>query len=109
MGNFLTPRLHLRYQPFEKSVLRLSAGTGRKASNVISENQNIFATGRKLFFPNENELYYGLEPEKAVNYGFSFRQGFYINNREGDITIDYYVTDFDNQVVVDWETQDKSF
>ena len=105
LGNFLTPRLHLRYQPFEKSVLRLSVGTGRKASNVISENQNIFATGRKLFFPNENELYYGLKPEKAVNYGFSFRQGFYINNREGDITIDYYVTDFDNQVVVDWETQ----
>ena len=48
-----------------------------------------------------------LAPEKAFNYGISFRQGFYINNREGDITIDYYVTDFDNQVVVDWETQGK--
>ena len=43
--------------------------------------------------------------KKLFNYGLSFRQGFFINNREGDITFDYYVTDFDNQVVVDWETQ----
>ena len=42
-----------------------------------------------------------------INYGLSFRQGFYINNREGDITFDYYVTDFENQVIVDWETQGK--
>ena len=48
-----------------------------------------------------------MDPEKAINYGLSFRQGFYINNREGDITFDYYVTDFDNQVIVDWETQGK--
>ena len=32
---------------------------------------------------------------------------FYINNREGDITFDYYATDFENQVIVDWETQGK--
>ena len=107
LGNFFTPRLHFRYQPFEKSVIRLSAGTGRKASNVISENQNIFATGREIFLPKNVGNFYGLAPEKAFNYGISFRQGFYINNREGDITIDYYVTDFDNQVVVDWETQGK--
>ena len=107
LGNFFTPRLHFRYQPFEKSVIRLSAGTGRKASNVISENQNIFATGREIFLPKNVGNFYGLSPEKAFNYGISFRQGFYINNREGDITIDYYVTDFDNQVVVDWETQGK--
>ena len=107
LGNFFTPRLHFRYQPLEKSVIRLSAGTGRKASNVISENQNIFATGREIFLPKNVGNFYGLAPEKAFNYGISFRQGFYINNREGDITIDYYVTDFDNQVVVDWETQGK--
>ena len=107
LGNFFTPRLHFRYQPFEKSVIRLSAGTGRKASNVISENQNIFATGREIFLPKNVGNFYGLSPEKAFNYGISFRQGFYINNRVGDITIDYYVTDFDNQVVVDWETQGK--
>ncbi len=105
LGSFFTPRFHLRYQPFEKSVLRLSAGTGRKSSNIFSENQNIFTSGRQIKISNEFGNFYGLDPEKAINYGLSFRQGFFINNREGDITFDYYVTDFDNQIVVDWETQ----
>ena len=107
LGNFFTPRIHLRYQPFEKSVFRLSLGTGRKSSNIFSENQNVFATGREIKILNNSGKFYGLEPEKAFNYGISFRQGFFINNREADITFDYYVTDFDNQVVVDWETQGK--
>ena len=105
LGSFFTPRFHLRYQPFEKSVLRLSAGTGRKSSNIFSENQNIFTSGRQIKISNEFGNFYGLDPEKAINYGLSFRQGFFINNREVDITFDYYVTDFDNQIVVDWETQ----
>lgn len=105
LGNFFTPRIHFRYQPFEKSVFRLSLGTGRKSSNIFSENQNVFATGREIKILNNSGKFYGLEPEKAFNYGISFRQGFFINNREADITFDYYVTDFDNQVVVDWETQ----
>ncbi|MDA0757762.1 MAG: carboxypeptidase-like regulatory domain-containing protein [Bacteroidetes bacterium] len=105
LGSFFTPRLHMRYQPYEKSVIRLSLGSGRKASNIFSENQNIFATGREIKRNNVLGKFYGLDPEKAFNYGISLRQGFFINNREGDITFDYYVTDFDNQVVVDWETQ----
>ena len=105
LGNFFTPRIHMRYQPYEKSVLRLSLGTGRKSSNIFSENQNVFATGREIKISNKSGKFYGLDPEKAINYGLSFRQGFFINNREGDITFDYYVTDFDNQIVVDWETQ----
>ena len=105
LGSFFTPRIHMRYQPYEKSVLRLSLGTGRKSSNIFSENQNVFATGREIKISNKSGKFYGLDPEKAINYGLSFRQGFFINNREGDITFDYYVTDFDNQIVVDWETQ----
>lgn len=105
LGSFFTPRFHMRYQPYEKSVIRLSLGSGRKASNIFSENQNIFATGREIKINNNLGKFYGLNPEKAFNYGISLRQGFFINNREGDITFDYYVTDFDNQVIVDWETQ----
>ena len=67
----------------------------------------IFSQREENIFSKKCGNFYGLAPEKAFNYGISFRQGFYINNREGDITIDYYVTDFDNQVVVDWETQGK--
>ncbi|MAV04821.1 MAG: TonB-dependent receptor [Flavobacteriaceae bacterium] len=105
LGSFLTPRMHVRYQPFEKSVLRFSIGSGRKSSNIFSENQEIFSTGREIKIKNENGNFYGLNSEKALNYGLSFRQGFNLNNQDGDITIDYYVTNFENQIVVDWEKQ----
>ena len=105
LGSFLTPRFHLRYNPFEKSVFRFSIGSGRKASNIFSENQEIFSTGRTIKIKNDKGNFYGLNPEKATNYGISFRQGFVLNKQDGDITIDYYVTDFENQIVVDWEKQ----
>ena len=105
LGSFLTPRFHLRYKPFEKSVFRFSIGSGRKASNIFSENQEIFSTGRTIKIKNEKGNFYGLNPEKATNYGISFRQGFVLNKQDGDITIDYYITDFENQIVVDWEKQ----
>ena len=105
LGSFFTPRFHIRYQPLEKSVFRFSIGSGRKSSNIFSENQGLFSTGRKIYIDNNSGNFYGLESEKAWNYGISFRQGFFLNNQEGDITIDYYVTDFENQVVVDWEKQ----
>ncbi len=105
LGSFFTPRFHIRYQPLEKSVFRFSVGSGRKSSNIFSENQGVFSTGRKIYIDNSNGNFYGLESEKASNYGISFRQGFLLNNQEGDITVDYYITDFINQIVVDWEKQ----
>ncbi len=105
LGSFFTPRLHLRFQPKEKTVMRFSLGSGRKSSNIYAENQEIFSTGRKIKVINSNGKFYGLNPEKALNYGLSFRQGFNLNSNDGDVTFDYYVTDFQNQIVVDWETE----
>jgi len=105
LGSFFTPRFHLRFQPKEKSVVRFSIGSGRKSSNIYSENQNIFSSGRKIFIDSKGGKFYGLNPEKALNYGLSYRQGFILNNKDGDITFDYYITDFKNQIIVDWEKQ----
>ena len=49
-------------------------------------------------------MIYGLDPEIAWNYGVSYLQGFNLFGRKADITLDYYQTDFQNQVVVDYET-----
>ncbi|HMB62574.1 MAG TPA: TonB-dependent receptor, partial [Eudoraea sp.] len=46
---------------------------------------------------------YGLDPEDAWNYGVSFLQDFNLFERPGNISIDFYRTDFIDQVVVDWE------
>jgi outer membrane receptor for ferrienterochelin and colicin len=103
LGTFLTPRLHLRYLPDPKTILRASLGSGRKAANIFAENQTLFGTNRVISIVESGGSIYGLNPEKAWNYGISVRQLFNIGSTNGDITADYYITNFINQVVVDWE------
>lgn len=103
LGTFLTPRFHLRYTPWDKSAFRVSAGRGKRSANIFAENQSLFATSRSLNILDSGGEIYGLDPEIAWNYGVSFMQGFNLFDRNGDITFDFYRTDFKNQIVVDWE------
>ena len=103
LGTYITPRLHIRYVPWEKGVLRASIGQGRKSANVFAENQQLFASSREIDIQSSGGKIYGLDPEVAWNYGVSYLQGFNLFNRKGDITFDYYRTHFQNQVLVDWE------
>ncbi|WP_033960933.1 TonB-dependent receptor plug domain-containing protein [Psychroserpens jangbogonensis] len=103
LGEFITPRLHMRYTPWEKSALRFSVGRGKRSANIFAENQNMFATSRSINVLNTKGDIYGLDPEIAWNYGVSYLQGFNLFERKGDIAFDFYRTDFQNQVVVDWE------
>ena len=103
LGTFVTPRLHMRYTPWELGSLRGSIGRGRRAANIFAENQQLFGSARQIQILDTEGSVYGLDPEDAWNYGVSFLQGFIFLNRKGNITLDYYKTDFKNQVVVDWE------
>ncbi|MCB0465327.1 MAG: TonB-dependent receptor [Aequorivita sp.] len=103
LGTFLTPRFHLRYSPWDKSAFRISAGRGKRSANIFAENQSLFASSRNLNIFGSGGKIYGLDPEIAWNYGISFMQGFNIFSRKADITVDFYRTDFVNQIVVDWE------
>lgn len=101
LGFFITPRLHLRYNPWEKAVLRFSAGRGKRSANIFAENQNLFASSRIFNIENSNGNIYGLNPEIAWNYGLSFSQKFTVLGKRADVGFDLYRTDFQNQVVVD--------
>jgi outer membrane receptor for ferrienterochelin and colicins len=101
LGVFATPRLHLKYNPWEKGVLRFSAGRGKRTANIFAENQTLFASSRIFDITNAGGKIYGLDPEIAWNYGLSFMQGFKLFNRNADVTADFYRTNFQNQVVVD--------
>ena len=103
LGTFVTPRIHARYTPWEKSALRASIGRGKRSANIFAENQNMFSTSRSINILNTTGKVYGLNPEIAWNYGVSYLQGFNLFGRKADITLDYYKTDFTNQVVVDFE------
>ncbi|WP_298554442.1 TonB-dependent receptor [uncultured Algibacter sp.] len=103
LGTFVTPRVHARYSPWVKSAFRASFGRGKRSANIFTENQQLFSTSRQINILNYGGSVYGLEPEIAWNYGFSYLQGFNLFGRKADITFDFYKTDFTNQVVVDWE------
>jgi hypothetical protein len=93
--------LHLRYNPWEKAVVRFSAGRGKRTANIFAENQSLFASSRAFSILDTNGKTYGLNPEIAWNYGGSFTQSFLLFGQNADVTLDWYRTDFQNQVVVD--------
>ena len=110
LGTFITPRLHLRYAPWDRGVFRASFGRGKRSANIFAENQQLFASSRQINITNSGGNVYGLNPEIAWNYGVSYLQKFNLFDKKGDITLDYYITDFSSQVVVDWENpQEVSF
>lgn len=95
-GLFYTPRVHLKYNFSEDMILRVSGGKSLRTPNMFSDNLSMFASSRKI------TLYEQLLPEKAWNYGANFTWKFRAFWREGSISLDYYITDFDNQMIVDY-------
>ena len=95
---FVTPRLHVKYDVAKWLHLRASAGKGYRSAYVFPENSYLLASSRK-FIIDEN-----LDQESAWNYGVSAQ--FYIPIGEEELTFsaEWFYTDFDNQVVVDMDS-----
>ena len=101
LGVFVTPRMHVRYKAFDHTNIRFSAGRGRRAANIFAENMPLFASSRIWNIQNAGGTVYGLDPETAWNYGFSLAQHIKIGGRDAEFGVDFYRTDFVNQVVID--------
>lgn len=105
-GQFWTPRLNLRYDFTQTTVLRLAGGRGQRTPRPLSENFGLLASNRRLNFtpslvgPN---IGYGFPPEIGWNFGLSLTQDFFLDFREGTVRAEFYRTDFRNQLVVDRE------
>lgn len=96
---FITPRLHLKYDINETFNIKLSAGKGYRTPKIFIENLSLLASSKK-FIILEN-----LNPEEAWNYGINFTKYFNINGRKNTIILDFYRTDFNNQIIVDMDTK----
>lgn len=109
-GGFITPRLHVAYAPDEMTMLKLSAGSGRRTASILADNSYLLASASSIYVNNKlladhpDELD-KLDMEEAWNFGVQLNRKFILFGRMLNINLDYYRTDFTNQVVVDNETQ----
>ncbi len=95
------PRLNVKYNPTEQTVLRLSAGKAMRIANPIAENTSYFASSREF------DIQDSLGIEVAWNYGANITHCFKLFDRDATFNVDAYRTEFENQVVVDIEDPKK--
>ncbi|MDO4763408.1 MAG: TonB-dependent receptor [Flavobacteriaceae bacterium] len=100
-GTQFTPRLNFKYDITPKTILRISAGKGFRTANIFAENQQYFTSSREVEIINSNGKIYGLKPEIAWNYGVNLQQEFRLFNKKSSILVDFFRTDFTNQVLTD--------
>ncbi len=101
-GTLFTPRVHLKYNATESTSVRMSAGRGIRVANILTENTGVLASSRQIVFSGlQSTQAYGFRPDQAWNFGLNIVQDFTLDYRPGAITIDYFFTDFENQVVLD--------
>ncbi|WP_085535300.1 TonB-dependent receptor [Massilibacteroides vaginae] len=92
---FVTPRVHVKYNPFDWFHVRASAGKGFRTANVLAENNFLLSSSRKMIIADN------LKQEEAWNTGLNL--SFYVPLFGKELTLngEWYYTDFINQVVVD--------
>ncbi|WP_152287112.1 TonB-dependent receptor [Flavicella marina] len=104
MGFTLVPRLHVRYEPWRSGVFKFALGKGQRMASVFTENQKMFASSRNIIIEStDSKGAYGLSPEVAWNYGLSYLHKLKLFYHDASFSVDYFITDFQNQVVVDYD------
>ena len=97
-GFFTTPRMNLRYAPFEWWTLRGSVGLGYRSPNAIADNAAYLSSNRIYHFDAVN-----LAQERSMNTGLS--TVFYIpmGNKELQLSGEYYYTKFLDGIIADMD------
>jgi outer membrane receptor protein involved in Fe transport len=95
-GILFTPRVHSKYSFNENWAVRVSAGKAYRTANIFAEYQSIFSSSRVLVVEEE------FKPEEAWNTGISLTGKINLSgNRESHISVDFFRTDFLNQIIGD--------
>lgn len=95
-AHILTPRLHFRWKITDDLIFRGAGGKGYRSANIIADNFGILASSRNIHIEET------LQMEDAWNAGLNISQTIKLGgDREMTIALDYYHTNFVNQVVMD--------
>jgi outer membrane receptor for ferrienterochelin and colicin len=103
-GFLVNPRMHAKYSPSDTKALRFSAGRGIRTPTIFAENPGIFVSSRDIIVLGETDTPYGLGQEIAWNAGMSYTQEVIINKRSLIFGGEYYYTFFENNVLLDFDT-----
>lgn len=96
-GGFLTPRMHLKFTPWQWLTLRASAGKGYRTPHALAENTTLLASGRTVTVdPN-------LRQEEAWNYGLSAGLRIPLAGKTLELNADYNHADFRHQMVINFD------
>ena len=96
-GTFVTPRLHVKWQPCNLLGIRASVGKGYRTAHALAENNYLLASGRTLVVGDD------LKQEQAWNYGVSTAFNIPLWGRNLTLNAEYYYTHFISQVDVDYD------
>jgi outer membrane receptor protein involved in Fe transport len=102
-GFIPSPRIHGKYAPTKTTDLRFSTGRAWRVPNYIADNINLLSANRAWI----NVA--GLQPEISWNVGGSVVQSFDWFGWNNNITVDYFHTRFENQLIVDLEDQNSIY
>ena len=94
-GEQFSPRVHLKYLLSEMTDLRFTAGKGWRVPNFIIDNISLLASSKQWIAPSETK------PEISWNIGGSLVHEMKIFERKATISLDFYHTRFENQLIVD--------
>ena len=97
-GFFTTPRMNIRYAPFEWWTLRGSIGFGYRSPNAIADNAAYLASNRMYYFNADS-----LAQERSMNMGLSTVFYIPIGKRELQLSGEYYYTEFHDGIIADMD------
>ena len=97
-GLFFTPRAHVKWALGDLLKLRFSAGKGYRTPRPMMDYHTYLASNRNIVIDKN------LKQEEAWNYGTTASFDIDIFDKCLILNLEYYYTNFDNQVVIDLDT-----
>lgn len=114
-GFFCTPRLNVRYTPWEWWTLRGSIGLGYRSPNIIADNAYMLPSNRSIDISNMQWVKTGVitnlaaimeespAQERAMNAGLSTTFYIPMGSKELQLSGEYYYTNFMDGVIADMD------
>ena len=105
-GMLFTPRIHARYSITEKTSIKISSGKAYRSPQMVVDHLSALAGNRTWNLPTNatTEYPFGFEMEEAVNSGIVLVHNTKLFHRTATLTVDAFHTNFQNQLVADYET-----